>query len=109
MTIKGLTKLCINLLIAVVIFSVLYCVNFGVSWLNKLSYGDMLSVTLPFVALGICCLLAFGIVADNIEEKRQREIRKRKRNFVLKRTYRNRNKIIYLNRAPKFDLFKEAC
>lgn len=109
MKIKFLTKLCINLLMAVVIFTALYCVNFGVSWLNNLSYGNMLAVTLPFIGLSICCLFAFSIVADNIEEKRQREIRKRKRNFVLKKAYRNRNKIIYLNHVSKLDLFKEAC
>ena len=48
MNVKGLTKVCINLLIAVVVFIVMYCVNFGLSWINNLSYSDMLFVTLMF-------------------------------------------------------------
>ena len=99
MNIKGLTKVCINLLIAVVVFIVMYCVNFG------LSYSDMLFITLPFIGLSVLCVAAFGIVADCIEEKRQREIRKRKRIFVLKRAYRNRNKIVLVKSVPKFELF----
>ena len=102
---KGLTKVCINLLIAVVVFIVMYCVNFGLSWINNLSYSDMLFITLPFIGLSVLCVAAFGIVADCIEEKRQREIRKRKRIFVLKRAYRNRNKIVLVKSVPKFELF----
>lgn len=105
MNIKGMTKLCINLLVAVVIFTVLYCINFGFSWINNLSYKDMLYVTIPFLILTICCITAFGIVADFIEEKKQREIRKKKRNFVLKMAYRNRNKIVLLKNVYKFELF----
>lgn len=106
---KTLTKICINLLLAVVAFSLIYCVSFALSWINSLDYGNMLTVTLPFVALAIVCLIAFGIIAERVEEKRQMEIRRRKRMFVLKRTYENRNNIIYLKRAPKLNLFKEAC
>lgn len=109
MKIKTLTKICINLLLAVVVFSVLYCVNFAVSWINSLDYSNMLYITLPFVGLSICCLVTFGIIAERVEEKRQMEIRRKKRMFVLKRAYANRNNIIYLKRAPKLDLFKEAC
>lgn len=105
MNINGLTKICINLLAAVVVFIIMYCVNFGLSWLNNLSCSDMLIVTLPFIILSILCLATFGIVADRIEERRQMEIRKRKRIFILKRAYRNRNKIIVLKSVPKFELF----
>lgn len=104
-----LAKICINLLLAVVAFSAIYCVNFAISWINSLDYGNMLAVTLPFVGLAIVCLIAFGIIAERAEEKRQMEIRRRKRMFVLKRAYKNRNNIIYLKRAPKLDLFREAC
>lgn len=109
MKINTLTKICINLLLAVVAFSALYCVNFALSWINSLDYGNMLSMTLPFVGLAIVCLIAFGIIAERVEEKRQMEIRRKKRMFVLKRAYENRNNIIYLKRATKLDLFKEAC
>lgn len=109
MDVRKLTKICINLLLAVFVFSAVYCINFAVSWINSLDYGNMLSITLPFVALGICCLVAFGIIAERIEEERQRKIRKRKRMFVLKKAYVNRNNIIYLKSAPKLELFKEAC
>lgn len=105
MNVKGLTKICINLLIAVVFFIVMYCVNFGLSWINNLSYSDMLFATLPFIVLSILCVAVFGIVADCVEERRQREIRKKKRIFVLKRAYRNRNKIALVKSVTKFELF----
>ncbi len=105
MKIKGLSKICINLLTAVVIFIVLYCINFGLSWINNLSYCDMLLVTLPFLALGICTLAVFGYAAEYAEEKRQQEIRRKKRNFVLKKAYRNRNNIVFVRSIAKYELF----
>lgn len=105
MDIKGINKICINLLMGVVVFIVLYCGNFAISWLKNFEYTDMLFVTLPFLMLGICCAAVFGFAADYAEEKRQRELRKKKRNFVLKNAYRNRNKIVLHGNVVKNELF----
>lgn len=107
-TIK-LIKMCIYLLAGVFAFTAIYCVNFGISWINDLSYENMLTITLPFALCSVFCLIAFGLIADSIKETRDREIRKRKRNSVLNKAYKNRNNIIYLYRVPKFDPFKEVC
>lgn len=109
MNIRKMTGVCLNLLAAIVIFTVLYCVNYGVSWVNNLSYTDMLMVTVPFVVLALLSILAYGIVSERIEEKRQREIRRRQRRYIVRTIHRNRNKIIYLRKMPKLELFKEAC
>lgn len=100
-----ISKICVNLLISVVVFVTMYCVNYGISWINNLSYTDMLYTTLPFLFLSICTLATFGFVADCIEEKKQREIRKKKRVSVIKRAYKNRNKIILVRSTPKYEIF----
>ena len=106
---RKLIKICLYLLFSVFACVCIYCVNFGLSWVNNLSYENMLLITLPFAGFAICFLVAFGLLADNISETRERELRKRKRYKSLKKTLQNSNNIIYLYKVPKFDLFKEAC
>lgn len=102
---KGIRNICINLLGAAVVFIVIYAVNYSLSWINDVSFTDMLMVTLPFAALGILCIAVFAVAADCIEEKKQREIRRKRRIFILKRAYRNRNKIVFFNKMPRLELF----
>ncbi len=102
---KGIRNICINLLGAACMFIVIYAVNYGLSWINDASFGDMIMVTLPFALLAILCIAVFGIAAEAIEEKKQREIRRKKRVFILKRAYRNRNKIVFNNKMPRLELF----
>lgn len=106
---RNLIKICLYLLYSIFACIGIYCVNFGLSWINNLSYKNMLCVTLPFVGFAICFLIAFGLLADNINETKERELRKRKRYKSLKRTFQNSNNIVYLYKVPKFDPFKEAC
>lgn len=108
MNINKLTRLCLITLVLFAVSVMLYCLSYGISWVNLLSLKTMLTVTVPFVVFALACLAGFHIISSRIEEKRQMEIRRRQRQYIVREIYRNRNKIIYLRKVPKLDLFRDA-
>ncbi len=103
-----LTRLCLITLILFATSVMLYCLSYGISWINLFTVETMLKVTVPFVAFALVCLLGLHIISSRIEEKRLMEMRRRQRQYIVREICKNRHKIIYLRKVPKLDLFRDA-
>lgn len=57
-------------------FILCFCFGYSISWIYKFDFMSMLYVTMPNVLLGVISFFTYGVLCDNIVNKKKEKVYK---------------------------------